>query len=129
MNPADYVESVRELLLTSPIVERFHIVRQRITSYDGHVRARLSLLDGGLLEFSEYFQRVAGDQIQVVTYSYQWLDADSHPMRRWDNTPHFPNLPGFPHHVHDEAAGAVIPGGPVDIFFVLEYVRRYLSQE
>ena len=76
MNPAEYIESVRELLLTSPIVESFHIVRQRVTSFDGHMRARLILLDG-LLEFSEYFQRTAGGPVQVVTYSYQWLDADN----------------------------------------------------
>ena len=126
MNPAEYIESVRELLLTSPIVESFHIVRQRVTSFDGHMRARLILLDG-LLEFSEYFQRMAGGQVQVVTYSYQWLDADNRLIRRWDNTPHFPNLQGFPHHVHDEPAGAVIPGEPVDIFAILEYLTHLLS--
>lgn len=125
MNPAEYIESVRELLLTSPIVESFHIVRQRVTSFDGHMRARLILLDG-LLEFSEYFQRTAGGPVQVVTYSYQWLDADNRLIRRWDNTPHFPDLPGYPHHIHDEVAGAVIPGEPVDIFSVLEHVTRHL---
>ena len=71
MNPAEYIESVRELLLTSPIVESLYVVRQRVTSSDGHMRARLTLLDGGLLEFSEYFQRMAGGQVHVVTYSYQ----------------------------------------------------------
>lgn len=126
MNPTEYTESVRELLLTSPIVGSFHIVRQRATSVDAHIRARLVLIDGSLLEFSEYFHRTGEDQGQVITYSYQWQDAASYLIRRWDNTPHFPNLPGFPHHVHDELAGAVIPGEPVDIFFVLQYVASHL---
>jgi hypothetical protein len=35
----------------------------------------------------------------LVRYSYQEL---SHrPLRRWDNAPHYPSLPTFPHHHHD----------------------------
>ena len=64
--------------------------------------------------------QVAVDEIQVVTYSYQWAAAENHLIKRWDNTPHFPNLPNFPHHIHDGAA--VIPGQPVDIFAVLDQI-------
>lgn len=34
-----------------------------------------------------------------IRYSYQELTDK--PLRRWDNAPHFPNLPNFPHHYHD----------------------------
>jgi len=32
-------------------------------------------------------------------YSFQLYTTRS--LLRWDNTPHFPNLPNFPHHFHD----------------------------
>jgi len=48
--------------------------------------------------------------MQVVVYSYHWESAEGELVFRWDNTPHFPNLPGFPHHVHDGSSGAVRPG-------------------
>ena len=34
-----------------------------------------------------------------IRYSYQELTDK--PSRRWDNAPHFPNLPNFPQHYHD----------------------------
>jgi hypothetical protein len=39
--------------------------------------------------------------IAVNTYSYHWADANHALIARWDNTPHFPDLPGFPDHIHD----------------------------
>jgi len=39
----------------------------------------------------------------TVRYSYQELTDK--PSRRWDNAPHFLNLPNFPHHYHDPQGG------------------------
>jgi hypothetical protein len=116
---AEYLDAIKERLLTASIVASFEIARERITSVDGHVRARLVLVDGSQLEFSEYVQR-SGGQIEVVTYSYHWADADGALIRRWDNAPHYPDLSGFPHHIHRGATGDVTPGLPMDIFVVLD---------
>jgi hypothetical protein len=124
---AEYLDAIKECLLASPVVSNFHVIRERDTLTDGHLRARLSLADGGQIEFSEYVQRSAEGQINVVTYSYHWADAHGDLIRRWDNTPHFPDLAGFPHHVHDGHTGGVSPGPPVSIFVVLEEVTRLLA--
>jgi hypothetical protein len=105
-------------------VTSFHVIRERVTLIGGHLRARLTLTDGSQLEFSEYMQRSPNDQSDVVTYSYHWADAQGNLIRRWDNTPHFPALPGFPHHVHDGATGTVSQGQPVNIFIVLNEIAR-----
>ena len=60
------------------------------------------------------------ETIQVTTYSYHWTAADGSLIRRWDNTPHYPNLPGFPHHVHSGSAQEVQPGKPMSIHLVLD---------
>jgi hypothetical protein len=60
----------------------------------------------------------------IVTYSYHWADPQGNLIRRWDNTPHFPGLPGFPHHIHDGATNTVYPGVPVNIFAVFSQVKQ-----
>ena len=92
MTVAEYFVTVKERLLTEPSIVEFQITRERTTVSDGYLRARLILSDGSWLEFSEYVQRRAADQITVVTYSYYWVNSRNHLIQRWDNTPHFPTL-------------------------------------
>jgi hypothetical protein len=119
-----YLDSIKERFVTDPIVISFHVIRERSTLIDGHLRARLALADGSQLEFSEYVQRSPTGEITVITYSYHWADADNQLIRRWDNTPHFPDLPGFPDHMHDGATGEVMPGQPMSIFAVLHAIAE-----
>jgi hypothetical protein len=67
-------------------------------------------------------QRSPTGEIAVITYSYHWADAYNQLITRWDNTPHFPDLPGFPDHIHDGATGEVTPGQPMSIFAVLNAI-------
>jgi hypothetical protein len=117
-----YLEAIKERLVTDPMVTRFHMIRERSTLIDGHLRARLTLVDGSQLEFSEYMQRSPAGEVAVITYSYHWADAANQLIKRWDNTPHFPDLPGFPDHMHDGATGEVTPGQPMSIFTVLDAI-------
>lgn len=82
-----------------------------------------------MLEFSEYVQLDADNALQVVTYSYHWADAEQNLILRWDNTPHFPDLPGFPHHIHDGQRQVVEPGRPMSLFAVLDEVVRLTGRQ
>jgi hypothetical protein len=126
MTITEYLDSVKERLLTDENVSTFRITRERDTLTDGYMRARVTLADGSQLEFSEYVQLVSDDQITVVTYSYHWSDAQGNLIRRWDNTPHFPDLANFPHHVHDGPSGSVRPGQPTSILTVLDEIGKGL---
>src|SRR5262245_37291203 len=117
-----YLDSIKERFVNDPIVTSFHVIRERSTWVDGHLRVRLRLADGSQLEFSEYMQRSSAGEIVVITYSYRWADADNQLITRWDNTPHFPDPPGFPDHMHDGATGEVTPGQPMSIFAVLNAI-------
>ncbi len=33
-------------------------------------------------------------------YAYQWMEANGQLRRRWDNSPHWPQIATAPHHVH-----------------------------
>lgn len=127
MTIAEYLGAIKSRLLTDAAVVGFQIIRERATLTDAYVRARLSLTDEEFLEFSEYVQRSDDGQINVITCSYHWAGAAGNLIRRWDNTPHFPDLPGFPHHIHDGYTRDVIPGELVNIFTVLDEITHYLS--
>jgi Family of unknown function (DUF6516) len=117
-----YLEAMKERFVTDPLVTQFQVIRERSTLMDGYLRARLALADGSQLELSEYMQRSSAGEIVVITYSYHWANANNQLITRWDNTPHFPDLPGFPDHIHDGATGQVTPGQPMSIFTVLDAI-------
>lgn len=122
MNTTEYLASIKERLLTDPLVTHFRVLRERSTLTDGYLRGRLTLRDSSQVEFSEYVQVSSDGQVQVVTYSYHWSDEQGNLIRRWDNTPHFPRLAGFPHHVHEGPTGTVAPCRPVSILTVLDEI-------
>jgi hypothetical protein len=117
-----YLEAIKERLVTDPMVTRFDVIRERSTLIDGYLRARPELVDDSQLEFSEYMQRSPTGEIAVITYSYHWTDAANQFITHWDNTPHFPDLPRFPDHMHDGATGEVRPGQPMSIFTALDAI-------
>jgi hypothetical protein len=70
MTIAAYLEAIQERFVADRLVTSFQVIRERSTLVDGHVRARLALIDGSQLEFSEYMQRSPAGEIAVITYSY-----------------------------------------------------------
>ncbi len=126
MTPLDYLEAVKERLLTEAHVTSFYIVRERATLTEAYLRARLTLADASQLEFAEYIESRSEAEVEVVAYSYHWADAQGRLIRRWDNTPHFPDLPNFPHHIH-EGSDAVVPGQPMTIGAVLDEIAARLA--
>jgi len=122
-----YLERIKDRLLTDPVVQNFHIVRQREALFDGFIRVRVTLQDDSFLEFSEYVQRTANDDIVIIKYSYHWANAQGDLIKRWDNAAHFPDLPGFPHHVHDGVVEQVLPARPVDIFVILDVIAQTIA--
>ncbi len=118
---AEYHQVVKARLITDPLVVRFEIRRERRTIDDGYLRASLTLRNGDRLEFSEYV-RQAHDRVEVVTYSFHWMDSGDRLIRRWDNAPHFPDLPQAPHHIHDGDEENVLPAVPITIVQVLDEI-------
>ena len=117
-----YLEAMKERFVMDPLVTHVQVLRERSTLMDGYLRARLTVADGSQLEFSEYMQRSSAGEIVVITYSYHWANANHQLITRWDNAPHFPELPGFPDHRHDGATGEVTTGHPMSIFTVLDAI-------
>lgn len=120
---AEYHQDIKARLIADPLVLRFDIRRERRTLNDGYLRASLTLANGDRLEFTEYVYQTQ-EHIEVVTYSFQWMDAHNNLIRRWDNAPHHPHLPNAPHHVHDGEKDSVLPSVSMNITKVLNIISN-----
>ncbi|MCD6132883.1 MAG: hypothetical protein J7J16_00945 [Deltaproteobacteria bacterium] len=74
------------------------VVRLKARGRDGYLRMRCLLNNGDLFEFSEYV-RLREREVEIIDYSFQWQRGGKL-IRRWDNTPHHPEIETFPAHVH-----------------------------
>ena len=124
---AAYLSSIQLALVGSPAIAHFDIVRSRGSTDSSYIRIRATLVNGDYLEAAEYCM-VDGDDVVVVDYRYQWMDASrSTLIRRWDNTPHHPGLAGFPHHVHVGYETNVVPGHSWSLLELLKFLEQELG--
>ena len=96
------------ILRASPKVKTFQVIdNDPIDAANFLFKIRCELISGQTLQIR--LRAVSGS----IRYSYQELSDK--PLRRWDNAPHFPNLPNFPHHHHDlqgNITESSLTGGP-----------------
>jgi len=89
------IEQITAILATSALVTSWQILIADETAARAVYRIRCQLLRPAYrLEI-----RIIRTEKELL-YSYQ-LFTDK-PLIRWDNTPHFPALQRFPHHMHEE---------------------------
>jgi hypothetical protein len=87
------------LLRTSSKVQSFHIIDNDPLDEENFLfKIRCELISGQTLQIR--LRGVSGS----IRYPYQ--EFTDKPLRRWDNAPHFSNLPNFPRH-HHESQGNV----------------------
>lgn len=121
-----YLTQVKIQLTTSILVSSFQIVEEWAQPDRGYLRVRIQLVNSDFLEVAEYFV-VSGQQCMTERYRYQWMDGPRQQLRkRWDNVEHYPDLPGFPDHVHF-ADGQVQPGPRLSILDLLRLLATEVS--
>lgn len=128
MSPEEYLQAIETRLLTDGSIAHYAVVRRQFTVSNAQVRVRLAFQDGSKLEFSEFVRTNESASINVVVYSYHWMDEDNRLRMRWDNAPHYPNLSGFPDHIHDGNEDNVLPGEPMNLFKVLTIIAPRLNE-
>ena len=95
-------------------------VEEILTPERANLRIRLRFQSGCLLEISEAII-VENGVLKTLGYRYHLQRADRELVFRYDNTPHFPDLPSFPHHKHIH--NAVVAASKPDLLDVLQEAK------
>jgi hypothetical protein len=95
-----------------------------LSSERANLKLRLCFYFRYLLSISEALIAV-DDQVIAIDYRYHFQDEQNNLIFRYDNTPHFPDLPSFPHHKH--LPNRVISCQQPNIILVMQDVMEFLK--
>jgi hypothetical protein len=122
-----FVADLLAILRSHPIVQSL-----RIVTLDETPSGRLELKVRCRLAPSPYQMQIwLHAEPAALDYAYQvFTDA---PLLRWDNAPHYPNVPTAPHHFHDQTqqvGASPLQGDPrLDLPLVLNEVAAWLNRQ
>ena len=94
----NYLTRLQTIIESRREIDTSDLLILQPTKDKGAIRARLRFYDGSFLELSEELE-VQGDEVVKLQYSYHYQKGDRL-IFRYDNAPHHPELPIFPHHKH-----------------------------
>jgi hypothetical protein len=120
----NYFDEVERILLDCPNVHVELFDGVILSPERANLRLRLRFNLTYLLAVSEAVV-VVGEQISHLDYRYHFQDYQNELIFRYDSTPHFPDLPSFPHHKH--LPDAVIACEKPDIAEVLQEALGFLG--
>jgi hypothetical protein len=120
-----YLRQLQSLLKASP-----YVAEPRITLDDRgevlFIRADIYFIDNSLLHFRELY--VGRGKRQKQSYTYHYQRADGALIFRYDNSPHYPDLPTAPYHKH-LADGKVVEANDPNIADILKEIEGIIAPE
>ena len=81
-----------------------------------------------IMEASQYLENIKSRLIVSHAIAAFTIIEELDLRKRWDNVPHFPNLPSFPHHIHVELEENVISGYVLSIQELLDILEQEIEQ-
>jgi hypothetical protein len=116
-----YLQTLLDAVAASPIVRSSSVSFDKRTLDVGLIRGELTFADGSCLHFRELVEIQA--RVIRIMYSYHCQREDGSLIFRYDDTPHFPTLPQFPHHKHIGSQADAVPSQPPDLIAVLREIE------
>lgn len=69
-------------------------------SYTRHIiKGEIIFKDGSKLSFLEYIV-IENNELNRISCRFNYIDKNGNLIYRYDNAPHHPEIPTFPHHKH-----------------------------
>ena len=97
----EYLNNIESAIkdLEGAYVERYE--EEILTPKRVNLRIRVRFPSGHMLEISEaILGHSDANTITHLGYRYHLQDRKNNLVFRYDNTPHYPDIPSFPHHKH-----------------------------
>jgi hypothetical protein len=106
-----YLDGVEQAIVRQAHVYVERYVEEILTPERANLRIRLRTERGHLLEIHEAVI-VSEGHLAHLDYRYHCQDEQNRLRFRYDSTPHFPDLPSFPHHKHLPDGSAIASHRP-----------------
>lgn len=119
-----YFTSLRTVLRSSIFISSVEIQEDTRTSFEGFFKANVRWIDGSFLSLREYVN-TSGESVVRYAYSFHY-QKEQRLIFRYDNTPHYPGLPEFPHHKHT-SDGQVVACTPPTLADVIREIESHLQ--
>ncbi|MBI4843429.1 MAG: hypothetical protein HY809_03785 [Nitrospirae bacterium] len=122
-----FIKEIEEAISNSSIV-----VSSTIQKYFGsskneaYVRGELLFIDMSSFDFAVYITE-RGRKVIFDKFRLQYMDSQNRLVFRYDNAPHYKNIPTFPSHKHLHD-GKVVSTTPPKFSEVLEEITALIAQ-
>jgi hypothetical protein len=118
-----YLHRLYDTVVSRGYIEVEQLVFDNLSNRRGTIKGRLKFTDGSLLDFGEVIL-LQNREIVKLRYAYHYQNASGEVIFRYDNAPHYPNLPTNPHHKH--VGSAVEPAQVPDLSEVLREIEQFI---
>lgn len=122
MSVVEYLEGLLRKVERHALVKRLYVKNMQVSLKRGYVRFVALFVDDSELHVFEYVDSDLGR----LGYAYHFQDSSGLMILRYDNEPHYPDLPTFPHHKHVAQEEAPRPSEQVSIDEVLREITLYI---
>ena len=117
-------EKLREL---EPLISSSQIITERRSPNRVVLKGMIVFIDESLLHFLEYVLE-EDNRLLRVSYRFHYIKQDGSLVFRYDNAPHHPELPTFPHHKHI-LGNKVVSSSEKSLADVLDEIKEIISRE
>jgi hypothetical protein len=126
----DFFDKITLYLSTSDFVEKFSVIKRKITISDGYIRIQIVLLNSDFIELSLYCQ-IKNLHVNIIDYRIHWQNKNGDLIKRWDNCRHHQGIENIPYHIHicKDKIITVLPGKEIDIFNLLSEIENALLKK
>lgn len=121
---AGYFRYVSSILALSRIIKTQDVHAEKRTPTEGFLRGDVIFKDDSRLHFRELVS--TNPSVQVVSYTYQYMQTDGTTIFRYDDADHFPHLPTAPHHKHIGENDVIAANAP-DLESVLKEIEGLIK--
>lgn len=120
-----YLHRLYDTIISRRYIEVEQLTFNNQSNRRGAIRGRLKFHDGSLLDFGEV-TILQNSQIVKLRYAYHYQNASGEVIFRYDNAPHYPNLPTHPHHKH--VGETVEPAQAPDLSEILREIEQLIFE-
>jgi len=119
----EYFDQIRKSIESASVVATYGITFDKRSTHEGFLRGEIYFVDGSILHVREYVD--VQDQIERLTYVYQFMDSTQQFLFRYDNTGHHQKLglPTFPDHKHENREENVMTSAGPRLADVLDEIK------